>query len=93
MWLMGLSTGSIDAILLTHFHSDHIDGLGEMMLQRWGNASHQDPVPVIGPQGVESVVQGFIDAYALDKKYRVAHHGEATMPPTGAGGVRARRQS
>jgi ribonuclease Z len=87
MALMGLSPGFIDAILLTHFHSDHIGGLGEMMLQRWGGASHKDPVPVYGPQGVESVVLGFNDAYALDKKYRVAHHGEATMPPSGAGGV------
>jgi ribonuclease Z len=87
MALMGLNPGLIDAILLTHFHSDHIGGLGEMMLQRWGGASHKDPVPVFGPQGVESVVQGFNDAYALDKKYRIAHHGEATMPPTGAGGV------
>lgn len=87
MALLGLSPGLIDAILLTHFHSDHIGGLGEMMLQRWGNASHRDPVPVIGPQGVESVVKGINDAYALDKAYRIAHHGEATMPPSGAGGV------
>ena len=87
MALMGLSPGLIDAILITHFHSDHIGGLGEMMLQRWGSASHKDPVPVIGPQGVESVVEGFNAAYAFDKKYRVTHHGEATMPPSGAGGV------
>jgi ribonuclease Z len=87
MALAGLNPGQIDAILLTHFHSDHIGGLGEMMLQRWGGASHKDPVPVFGPQGVESVVQGFNGAYALDKRYRVAHHGEATMPPSGAGGV------
>jgi len=46
-----------------------------------------DPVPVIGPQGVESVVNGFNAAYALDKTYRIAHHGEATMPPSGQGGV------
>jgi ribonuclease Z len=84
---MGLSPGLIDAILLTHFHSDHIDGLGEMMLQRWGGGSHKDPVPVIGPQGVESVVEGFNEAYAQDKKYRVAHHGEAVVPSSGAGGV------
>jgi ribonuclease Z len=87
MALMGLSSGRIDAILLTHFHSDHIGGLGEMMLQRWGSASHKDPVVVIGPQGVESVVRGFNEAYALDKTYRVAHHGEAIMPASGAGGV------
>jgi ribonuclease Z len=85
--LMGLSPGLIDAILLTHFHSDHIGGLGEMLLERWATASHRDQVVVIGPQGVESVVKGFNDAYALDKTYRIAHHGEAAMPPSGAGGL------
>jgi ribonuclease Z len=85
--LAGLSPGTIDAILLTHFHSDHIDGLGGMMLQRWVSASRKEPVPVLGPQGVEAVVQGFNAAFALDKGYRVAHHGEATMPSSGAGGV------
>jgi ribonuclease Z len=87
MALMGLNPGLIDAILLTHFHSDHIGGLGEMMIQRWAGGSHRDPVPVIGPQGVEAVVQGFNDAYGLDKAYRVAHHGEAVVPLAGAGGV------
>ena len=33
--LMGFNIGKVDAILLTHFHSDHIADLGEMMLQRW----------------------------------------------------------
>ncbi|MFQ3228008.1 MAG: ribonuclease Z, partial [Porticoccaceae bacterium] len=27
---MGFSTGSIEGVFLTHFHSDHIDGLGEL---------------------------------------------------------------
>lgn len=87
MTLMGLSPGLIDAIFITHFHSDHIGGLGEMMLQRWAAGNHSDPCPVFGPQGVESVVQGFNEAYALDKTYRVAHHGPAIVPPSGAGGV------
>ena len=85
--LMGLPPSLIDTILLTHFHSDHIGGLGEMMLQRWAGAGHKDPVTIIGPQGVDSVVNGFNDAYALDRKYRVAHHGEAALPPSGAAGV------
>jgi len=85
--LMGFQIGKVDAILLTHFHSDHIAGLGEMMLQRWANGSNASPVNVIGPEGVEEVVKGFNDAYKLDAKYRVAHHGAATVPPSGAGGV------
>ena len=32
-------------------------------------------MPVHGPEGVRSVVDGFNQAYALDRRYRVAHHG------------------
>ncbi len=83
---MGFVHGRIEAIFLTHFHSDHIDGLGELMLQRWVSASNAAPVPVHGPAGVENVVAGFMQAYAQDQRYRVAHHGEATMPSSGFGG-------
>ena len=85
--LMGVQPAIVDGVLLTHFHSDHIGGLGELLLQRWATGSHADPTPVYGPQGVESVVDGFNLAYGLDKGYRIAHHGEATVPPSGAGGV------
>lgn len=84
---MGFQAGQIERVLLTHFHSDHIDGLGEMMLQRWVAGGQSDPMPVHGPAGVERVVAGFNDAYALDQGYRVAHHGAETVPPAGFGGV------
>ena len=83
---MGFNHGRIEAIFLTHFHSDHIDGLGELMLQRWVSASNTAPVPVYGPAGVEAVVAGLMQAYAQDQHYRVAHHGEAVMPSSGTGG-------
>lgn len=78
--------GQIEAVLLTHFHSDHIDGLGELMMQRWVNGTHTAPLPVYGPPGVEKVVEGFNRAYELDHTYRVAHHGNATVPDSGGGG-------
>jgi ribonuclease Z len=79
--------GRIDAILLTHFHSDHIDGLGELLMQRWVNRGATAPAPVHGPTGVEEVVDGINRAYRLDSAYRVAHHGENIVPPSGAGGT------
>lgn len=85
--LMNLPLAQLDAVLLTHFHSDHIADLGEMMLQRWAGGSNKTPVDVIGPAGVEQVVQGFNLAYGLDAGYRVTHHGPETIPPSGAGGI------
>ncbi|MEO9636297.1 MAG: MBL fold metallo-hydrolase [Parasphingorhabdus sp.] len=85
--LMGLSPGATEALLLTHFHSDHIDGLGELLLQRWAGGGRTSPLPVIAPEGVTAIVDGLNAAYAADVQYRIAHHGEATMAPTGAGGI------
>jgi ribonuclease Z len=82
---MGLGAGRIQAVLLTHFHSDHIDGLGELAMQRWVGAAHAEPLPVYGPPGVDQVVAGFNQAYAADFGYRTAHHGAAIAPPSGAG--------
>jgi ribonuclease Z len=85
--LMNLPPAKVDAILLTHVHSDHIDDLGELMLQRWAGGARTQPVPVYGPTGVEAVVAGFQDAYRIDRGFRVAHHGEKVTPPAGFGGV------
>ena len=87
MILTGLPAGKIEAILLTHFHSDHIASLGNLMMQRWTNGTNTKPVDIIGPEGVETVVAGFNQAYKLDSGYRTAHHGAEIFPPSGAGGV------
>lgn len=64
----------IGAVLYTHFHSDHIGELGEFNMQSWV-AGRPAPLAVYGPTGVERLVAGFAEAYALDNGYRVAHHG------------------
>ena len=84
---LGFVHGRIEAIFLTHFHSDHMDGLGELMLQRWVSTGNQAPVPVHGPDGVDTVVAGWRQAYTPDQGYRVAHHGEATVHAAGFSGT------
>ena len=83
--MMGLPAARAEALLLTHFHSDHIDGLGGLMLQHWAGGAAARPLPVHGPTGVEDVVAGFDTAYMQDRGYRIAHHGPKVVPPTGFG--------
>lgn len=70
----------IGGVFYTHFHSDHIAELGEFNLQTWA-AGRPGPLRVFGGPGVERVVAGFAEAYALDTGYRVAHHGADFLPP------------
>ncbi|UYP44517.1 Ribonuclease BN [Candidatus Lokiarchaeum ossiferum] len=85
--LSGISPGLIDAVFLTHFHSDHIADLGELMLQRWATEGNSAPLHIYGPPGVTSVVDGFNDAFELDATYRTAHHGEENVSINGSGGI------
>lgn len=51
----GWSPKPIDVICFTHFHADHISGLPGMLLSM-GNADRTEPVRLIGPKGLTSVV-------------------------------------
>lgn len=51
----GWSVHGIDTICFTHYHGDHISGLPGLLLSM-GNAEHKEPVTMIGPKGLEKVV-------------------------------------
>lgn len=84
---MGFPVGRLERIYLTHLHSDHFDGLGEILLQAWVGGTRTSPLPISGPVGVEEVVAGFNTAYRIDSGYRTAHHGAAVANPAGFGGA------
>jgi len=82
---VGYQPSDVEAVFLTHFHSDHIDGLGELGMMRWIAGSHRLPLPLVGAEGVREIVQGLNQTYRLDSIYRTAHHGPEIAPPTGSG--------
>ena len=51
----GWSFKPIDVICLTHYHADHVSGLPGLLLAM-GNAERTEPLTIIGPRGVDRVV-------------------------------------
>ena len=51
----GYSFKSIDAILLTHFHADHVSGLPGLLLSM-SNQGRTETITIAGPKGVSTVV-------------------------------------
>lgn len=82
---MGFPMDHLQGAYLTHLHSDHIDGLGELLLQAWIAGSRGTPLPVSGPAGTDKVIAGLTQAYEIDRGYRIAHHGPAVARPGGFG--------
>jgi ribonuclease Z len=83
--LMGMPLGKVEGVWLTHMHSDHFNGLGNLALQRWAGTSAATPLPVFGPEGVTDITESLTRAYKADSTYRIAHHGADIIPPSGFG--------
>lgn len=55
----GWSFHTVNLILITHFHADHISGLPGMLLAM-GNADRRESVTIVGPPGIERVVKSLL---------------------------------
>lgn len=75
LFQIGVPIGSIDALLLTHFHSDHTVGIPDLWLTGWLSshfANRRRPFNVIGPAGTTKLMHHLEAAYAHDIEIRVA---------------------
>ena len=71
----------LDAVLLTHLHSDHITDLNDVVTTHWVMASEPTPLTVYGPPGTRVVVDAILAMLAPDVAYRLAHHDDLTWGP------------
>lgn len=55
--MTGWGFKTIDAILFTHYHADHVGGLPGLLLTI-GNAGREEPLCLMGPPGLKKVVEG-----------------------------------
>lgn len=71
----------LDALLLTHLHSDHICDLGDVITTRWVMSPGPRPLAIYGPIGTSEVVELTLASLARDIGYRIAHHADLTEGP------------
>jgi ribonuclease Z len=80
---IGVPMGEIDALLLTHYHSDHTSGIPDLWLTGWLQshfARRTTPFHVIGPTGAQTLMSGLEMAYRRDIEIRIA---DEQLPPEG----------
>lgn len=58
MRLLGWGFKSLDLILITHLHGDHINGLIGL-LSTIGNSGREEALTIIGPKGMEECIRAF----------------------------------
>ncbi len=75
------SVTALDAVLLTHLHSDHICDLNDLITTRWIMAFGPSPLTIYGPVGTASLVDRTMAMLADDIGYRIAHHDDLTEGP------------
>jgi ribonuclease Z len=72
----------LDALLLTHLHSDHTTDLNDVITTRWVMSPVESPLPVVGPPGTAGLVDRTLAMLVDDVRYRRDHHADLEWEPS-----------
>ena len=71
----------LDAVFLTHLHSDHICDLNDVVTTQWVMSQVPKSLRIFGPHRTNEVVDGLRAMLVPDVEYRLAHHDDLTWAP------------
>ncbi|BDC83458.1 ribonuclease Z [Aeromonas caviae] len=78
LWQLHIPIGRVNAFFLTHFHSDHTNGLADLWLTGWLQPAYGQrhvPMELYGPKGTDALASGLQQAYTTDIATRVKDEG------------------
>ena len=78
---VGVGFDKVNAVFLTHLHSDHIVGLPDLWLSGWLLSKRKAPLNLYGPAGTSIMMDHLRQAFEFDIRMRIDDDREA---PAGA---------
>lgn len=84
LWQAGVPLPRMDALFITHLHSDHVVGIPDLWLTSWLTGAYgrrETPFRVWGPAGTRELMDGVQLAYRRDIEMRIA---DQKLPKAGA---------
>jgi len=68
----GSSGARLDALLLTHLHSDHLVDLYQLIISGW-HQGRDRPQRIFGPPGTRAFVEGTMELWRGERELRIEH--------------------
>ena len=68
----GFSGAALDALFLTHLHTDHLVDFYQLVISSW-HQGRDRPQRVIGPPGTKRFVAATMELWRVERELRIAH--------------------
>ena len=73
-----VSTANIDALVLTHLHSDHVVDLYQLIISSW-HSYRINPWKIYGPKGTKKFVSKIMDAWKDERQLRIKYEERSSI--------------
>lgn len=78
---VGVAARDLDALFVTHMHSDHTTDYNDVITTRWISSAGVNPLTAIGPAGFDAFTAATLAMLSNDIGYRIGHHADLNEPP------------
>ena len=73
-----ISSSKIDALFLTHLHSDHVVDLYQLIISSW-HSYRTIPWKIYGPKGTKKFVKKLMDAWKDERDQRIKYEARSSV--------------
>ena len=74
---INISTADIDALFLTHLHSDHVVDLYQLIISSW-HSYRTKPWKIYGPKGTKKFVSKIMNAWQIERAQRIKYENRSS---------------